>query len=405
MPLNLSYSFSRIQAFACPFRFRKLYIEKAYEPPSVVAVVGQIAHEIMKEYLSWLYENRRMLSQAVLNQCAARVCTGMDRQNKWPSNFNEEDKQKVMETIDNLVEELEGAEFKIDPNVRAYWTEQRLAFDRRWNLLPEDAWFEKEVYFRAIIDWAWVPYDENTLVVVDHKSGWGDPDPAQLPYYAWAGYVGLGKEHGINRVSVKLNFLAKGAKIEEGGFYNPNDLFQIRDDIYSTIREIAFNENWDPKPGAQCSYCGFTVECPAVNSSWLEISGNKVTPTEAFTIDSPQKAEKALELLVLVQSRLKELEKALGDWIAEHGPVKAAGKVMEQREQEKWLLTDPYGLQRALMDYGIHPSDILASTGISKTALYSLLKNHKAQRHHRELLEKFGAVNVELQKPRIYVAK
>ncbi|MBW1998587.1 MAG: PD-(D/E)XK nuclease family protein [Deltaproteobacteria bacterium] len=404
MPLNLAYSFSRIQAFACPFRFHKLYIEKAHEPPSAIAVVGQVSHAIMKEYLAWLYENHRMFSLKVLDQCAARAFSEMDRRDKWPPGFTEEDKQEVMRAVDDLVAGIQDAEFSIDPNVRAYWTEQKLAFDRHWNLLPDDAWFEKNVYFRAVIDWAWVPQDENTLVIVDHKSGWGDPDPHQLPYYAWAGYAGLGKEHGINRVSVKLNFLAKGAKIEEGGFYSPEDLLKVGEDIDATIEEIEFNEDWDPKPGAQCSYCGFTAECPAINSSWIQLAASKAAPAQSFTIDSPQKAEKGLELLVLVQARLKELEKALNAWVVEHGPIKAAGKVMEQREVEKWLLTDPYGFQRALMDYGIHPSDILASTGISKSALYNLLKKHKAQRHYGELVEAYGAINRETRKPGVYNA-
>lgn len=57
------------------------------------------------------------------------------------------------------------------------------------------------------------------------------------------------------------------------------------------------------------------------------------------------------------------------------------------------------------MDHGIRPSDIVASTAISRSALYSLFKKNNAQRHHAEPLEKHGAVNMELQEPKGYMAK
>ena len=402
MALNLAYSFSRIQAFDCPRRFDKVYLKKQYEPSTVPAESGNIAHDVMRYYLTWLYKNKRTSNDKILDQSVVRVIFEKDEYKKWPPEMSQEDRDTCAH---NCQEMFKGSSFAIEPNVRQHWLEQRITFDKDWKILPEKAWFQKKgVYFRAILDWGYIPTDEDTLYIIDHKSGWGEPDPGQLPYYAWSGFAGLGVHKVVERIGIKFHWIAQNNRIDDMGFFDIKDLKDIRKRIDSKVKEIEANNKWDPVAGPSCAYCGFSGDCPAVDTSWLEVTDKK-SPSKAFVLDTMEKAERGLEILVLAKARLGDLEKALATYYHDHGEIKAAGKIFESRDKEAWKLIDSFGIQKALQSLGVHPSDLLQYTGMSKSKLWDVLTETGLKRHYGKLTEKFGEINSETQNPKVYVAK
>jgi len=402
MALNLAYSFSRIQAADCPRRFKKLYLDKAYEPSTVPAETGGMVHEAMKYYLGWLYKNKRVSNPEILAQSVVRCIFEKDEYKKWPHDMSQEDRDEVSHKAQELVKDTS---FSIDPNARKHWIEQKIVFDKDWKVLPAKAWFNKTgVYFRAILDWAYIPMNEDTLYVIDHKSGWGEPDPGQLPYYAWSGFAGLGVHKVAKRIGIKFHWVAQNDKIEDMGFFEIADLKDIRERIDSRIIEIESMTEFPSVAGPSCSYCGFSGDCPSVDLSWVEVVDKKA-PAPSFVLDTMEKAEKGLELLILAKARLRELEEALGTFYRDHGPIKAAGKIFESRVKTAWMLMDHYGIQKALKDLGVHPTDILKYTGLSKTKLWNILTENKLKRHYGDLTKLYGEENSEDQEPRAYVAE
>jgi len=287
-----------------------------------------------------------------------------------------------------------------------WWIEQKLTFDKEWNVLPKDALFDTsgKVYFRAILDWATLK--DRELDIIDHKSGYGTPDPEQLPVYAWCAVKGLMRpDHSgypLDRVVVKHNLLAKQGQIKEATFYSPDEIDGLGANIDSAIQEIENNETWEPIPGKYCGYCGFTAECAATTKAFDTVAVAKRDPLD---IQTKEQAEKGLELFILAKARLGELEKALQGFVAKNGPISAAGKIMEARKKEDWNNVRVYDLLKSLEDLGIPASDVAAHVGLSKTKLGSLLKTQNKGRHLRPLMEAHGDLNTITKDPGVYVEK
>lgn len=396
MPLNLAYSFSRISDYDCKRRFAKKYIEKKKEPVTVIASIGRVGHDAMKTYINALYLRKVESDKDLLRKAVDHAIGQKDRRG-WPDHFSSIDIDNVKSSVIAL---FDSFVFNIDFNVKEAHVEKQLAFNSQWSLLGDSAWFEtKGVYFRAILDWAYIPANENTLWIVDHKTGWGEPDESQLKYYALAAFAGI--SHTIERIGIKFHWIAQGGRMEDKGFFEPSDMVGIRDEVNTKIIEIENNTDWEtPTPGKYCDYCGFTEDCPAVQTSMKQI-----TSGESFQVNTKEAAEKALEMFILVNARLADLNKALQGYVRRNGPVSAAGKIMESRKKETWTLEDPYGLQKAMIRLGIHPTDIMASTGITVTNLKDLLKKHDVIRHLEKLQKNHGKLQESMGEIKPYVLK
>lgn len=383
IPPKMAYSYSRLNAFKCRRRFKKLYIEKLKEPTTLPAEAGGLVHDVMKIYLNWLYKEEIPADLNYLREAIKHVQTTRDHDPK---------------AFDSAKDTLQNVEtFRIDPKPRQFWIEQKLAFNDQWILLND--WFDPETYFRAIIDWTYIPADQKTLFIIDHKSGWNDPDPDQLPIYAICGFLALKETGLVDRIEIKWNMIAKD-RIIEGGYFTPDDLPAEIQKVDAQIREIELNEDWSPTAGHYCSYCGFREDCPALEKGMKDLM---VLP--GVEVETMAQAEKLLEVLILAGERLKDLEKLLKKFVTDKGPVKALGKILEARTSEKWTEEDNFAIQKKLKGIGIHPIDVVNDFGFTETKLKNLLKKHGKSIFLNEILGRYGKTTAETNEPKIYVDK
>lgn len=312
------YSYSKLKAFSCPYRYKALYIDNRKEPKGKHAIAGGMAHDMMARYLATLYarklDERRALDLEALGNCAAAA----EEDTRWPEEASLQTRKEAAGLFNHLVNSLKMVKggwslFGIK-DVKEFWIEQNLCFDRSWNVLPNDAWFWKEgVFFRSIIDWAFVR--DNILCIVDHKSGKSvSIDELQLKIYAFCGQLALKIKEKLAGVRVFYNVLPK-AKLVGGHFFDPQAVPFVREIIEEKVSTIEHNKEWGPIPTSTCSFCGFRSECPLRNA-----------------VNFPR---------------------------ARTAP---------------WEPKSPWAVMKALYDIGIQPADALAAIGFTEDRLQKILK-------------------------------
>ena len=388
MGLGLAYSFSRIKAFDCPLRFKFLHLDKRKEPSGIPAIAGQIAHDMMARYLQWLYMEKdktpanKPVKRLSMDALRASARAALDEA-EYPSEFTSQDVQDVRDIIQKILSRLNmvpgGWLLPGIVGVEDKWIEQRMVFDKNWNRLDDQQWFKASgIFFRAIIDWAYIDEETQSLCIVDHKSGWGQPDERQLPYYAWTGLKGLCADRDdIKYVRVFFNTLPT-ATLEEVCYYTREDALELSHTIEKKVEEIENNTVWDAIPGESCKYCGFKNECPKMNKAWDDVA---VIQRSEDSIQTKEDAEKAFQLYLLVSDRLSELKNQLETWVRKNGSISAAGKVMVEKEAKRWNVTKPSLLIKKLNDIGLPPADVAMNLGFSESSLKRVLKAGDAITH------------------------
>ncbi|MBL6978164.1 MAG: PD-(D/E)XK nuclease family protein [Desulfobacteraceae bacterium] len=382
---KMAYSFSRIKAFGCPFRFKRLYTDKGSEPAGELAEIGGAVHGLIARY--------------------RRTC--IDRQvEQDPGWIDIAVKQAVSsksETVAGKIRELMG-KFKTGPmavmdlSIPVNHIEEKWSFDKQWKLLPD--WFDQKTRFRAIADFLTI--QDRIISIIDDKTGWGQYDDLQLKVYAFCALQALqGENWPLEGVSLKFN-LVDQRKVEDVGFYGIDETPAFREEIEGKIQEIEACKNWDPNPAAgACSYCGFHDECPALQKSW-EVATRDKEP--GFQIQTQEDAERAVSFYSLVERRLKELKTIIDEWVTDHGPVSAGGMIAEKRIKKDWKASSNEDILTALLQAGVENHVIDRNLSISQTTIKKILKDARRMDAIDHVLAA-GEVKETVKPVGFYVAK
>jgi hypothetical protein len=384
---KMAFSFSRIKAFGCPFRFKCLYIDKGTEPAGEAAEVGGAVHALIARYRKMCLERKVEQDSKWLDFATKQAVTSKT--------------EAVAEKIQDLMEKFKAGPMAVmDLSVPVNHIEDKWSFDAQWNLLPD--WFDKKTRFRAIADFLTV--QDRIINVIDDKTGWSAQyDPLQLKTYAFCAVRALKKTNWpLEGVSLRFNLVGQ-RKVEDVGFYSIDEIPAFREEIEAKIQEIEACADWKPNPQAgACSYCGFHNECPALAESW-ELATREQEP-KFFEIQDKETAEKAVAFYTLVERRLKDLKEIIDQYVHECGPVTAAGITAEKRMKRDWQPRSNEEVLVALLQAGVENHVIDRNLSFSQTTVKKILKDARRM----DVLEDVMATGEfkEIVKPvGFYVAK
>jgi len=250
----MAWSISKLKTYACPLRFKRLYIEKRSEPSSDAANVGKACAEIM--------------AQVRINHLGGVETTdeAMLHLGKIGSDGDEAQAARAVGIVKDALERMPDI-LPPPENVASWNVETGLAFDEGWNRLDFDQkgyysgeW--GEAFFTCKPDFAWMD-KEGILHIEDDKSGWGKYDSLQVNAYAFSvANVLKAKGIAVNGVSCRYNFLSKGT-YQYAENFQVEDVADFPDYINSEVNRINSDTEHKPVMGKHCDWCGFVSECPA----------------------------------------------------------------------------------------------------------------------------------------------
>jgi len=288
-------SFSRLKAYACPYRFQKLYLEGVAEPVGDLAHIGGDVHRLIRDSL-------------VADYPMAEVGEARPGDDLPPS-------PAVMDEAENLF---------------AVWVEKfdMAGMDPIGVEVRAEALLDDMTPFRGYLDLAceW----QGTLVIYDWKTSWHMPsslgDDPQLATYAWLG-IEKWPEYAGTDVLLRQYYARFGryveAQISPAGVSNVAfTLSRFAERLKAADASVA----WPANPCEQCGFCRLT--CPLVR----EI----VRPPQ-----DAQGAENLAGLASALSDQYDAARDALKVWCDEHGAVSAAGHTWSfvQNEQRYCPLT------------------------------------------------------------------
>ncbi len=366
----IALSFSRLKDVECPFRFNALYIAKTYkEPESERMRVGGAVAKILATYRNHCISNKIQNDVGLLGDIKARVQADL--------------REKVVPLLDRF----SRSEFVSVPiDAKWYQVEDRFAFND--NLLPihgNDAWFDKSVAFRAVVDFAFFDPKEGILDITDDKTGWGDSDELELKIYAYllkTAWMSSGDlTHGLRlkKIRARFNNIATGTVNEME--LEPQETNSMRELILGKIKEV---NAWTEYPARVCSCCRFCTvpDCPVRAESekaLVAADGSPVTeiPLKIFW---QHEAEKALQFIDFADGIIGQVRDALKAWVDKNGPVVVGGRIAGYSDRESWQPKDLAAFCKALISWGAPPEMIWQNLSLTKSATEKVIKKAKLEK-------------------------
>lgn len=350
--MQQAYSYSRINTFKCPYRWKRLYIDKAKEPKGDAAEIGGAIHGLTAQYRRECIERSRDHIPGWFDDPVADAVSGK----------SEAVAQGIRDGIEKFID---GPMFRL-PEAKGYRVEEKWAFNTLWQLYPD--WFGKHVFFRAIADF--ITIEDGLVTIIDDKTGWasGGYDELQLKIYAFCALKAMEKVEGV---ALQFNLIGQ-QRVEDVGYWSANEIPYFGQEIMDKISEIENHKDWsiaNPECGA-CGYCGFRDECPAMNQEWAVMEADK---KPVFAIQTREDAQRAVQCYVMVEQRMKDLREKLNEWVTKNGPVKAYGQVAERRKQKNWK-ADNDAIISALLENDVPSHIIDQSVNLSLTTVKKILK-------------------------------
>jgi len=314
------WSLSKINAYRCPLRFARLYIEGRKEPRSDMAIVGSLVAVGMAEArVSYLESDADVRFSGHLDRVVEKAAP--------EEGASPEHVAQAMELIYKALNHHWRDLMPDRKRVARYWIEERLAFDREWNRIrfaPGDAkwWGTREqrerTWFRCVPDFAWVDVD-GFLHVEDDKTGWSRVTKEQTQAYGFA-LSKILKAEGLGEPEVfycRYNLLAQGKFETSAAERGEVSRFPLWLD--AQVEKILSTTDWRPVLGKQCDWCGFVEECPAHQKTAGQLQ--TVDPESFGEITTREQAIKGALWLMAAERCVAIAKERLREYVEEHGPV------------------------------------------------------------------------------------
>jgi hypothetical protein len=167
--------------------------------------------------------------------------------------------------------------------------------------------------------------DNDSVVVVDFKTGHADVEPAatnaQLAFYALAASRALGKSSAIVRI-----VYTRTNRVDEATL-DALDLAAFADRLEQLHIRAAANQEATrrgeviaTREGTWCRYCPSTPFCSAKNALLVQFSEKGLAVVGDSTITT-ERAAAAYEQIVRVESLVKDARKRLENYVDANGPI------------------------------------------------------------------------------------
>ena len=131
--------------------------------------------------------------------------------------------------------------------------EQKWGFSRNWR---ETGWMGNTTWLRAVCDVVML-YDDDSLEVVDHKTGkvYGD-NAEQVELFALTAFerFGVAAKNGV-----KTRLIYVDSDQEQEAFYPGDDMDRIRAKWTLRAEKMLNDRKWLPRAGCRCKFCNMRV--------------------------------------------------------------------------------------------------------------------------------------------------
>lgn len=309
----MAWSISKLKTYACPLRFKRLYIEKRFneEPSSEAANVGKACAGIMAQVRINHLTGKPMPTEEEMLPLGEIAAEG-DQESAW----------NAVAIVRNALENM--PDLLPDPaNVESWNVETGLAFDENWNRLDFDQgqyysgdW--EESLFTCKPDFAWVD-KSGTLHIEDDKSGWGKYDNLQVSAYAHCVARALeAKGSAVSSIVCRYNFLSKGT-YQGGSEFSVADVSGFPDYLATEIAKIEADTEHKPVMGKHCDWCGFVSECPSHMKTESQLTA--LNPEKMKAITTHDQAVAGGLWLLAAERVVQAAKDKLRAYVAENGPV------------------------------------------------------------------------------------
>lgn len=152
-------------------------------------------------------------------------------------------KGKIPPELRNFEEEFQQLR-TMNPTVEQQW-----GFQRDWT---PTGWFGSDVYCRVVLD-AVVTYDDNTAIVIDHKTGRKyETNEDQMRLFGLATFK---KFPELTEVSTRLWYLDQPTDNEVEFTYYKREEAKIQKDWEKAIQPMFNDRKFPPRPNDKCKWC------------------------------------------------------------------------------------------------------------------------------------------------------
>ncbi len=245
------FSFSKVKAFRqCPLRYRYRYVEGRQEAfSSIEAFVGTVVHEV----LEWSYRERDERGTVTPEDALERFARDWDRLWTGPIAV-----VRASEPIADYIRRGREMVARFVENVLPRDASTTVGLERRLSARLAD-----DVVFTGIADRIGRT-ESGRLFVVDYKTSssggsYGEPENGlQARLYAAC----LLREHPEESDALAgYHYLATGESRWDTVTRDAKP--KIWEHFVGLAREAASAQDYPPRPGVLCAWCGFNGICPA----------------------------------------------------------------------------------------------------------------------------------------------
>jgi putative RecB family exonuclease len=282
LTLPASLSPSKVSSFKdCALAFRLSTIDRVPEPPSPAAAKGTLVHRAL-ELLFWEEPPAKRTVEAALAKLERAVPEILDHPEYAALDLDEQARAEFVEDAARLVRN----DFLLeDPaSVRVIGTELRMTVQLGTLRLSG-------IIDRLELD------DDGQLVVTDYKTGRAPSESREQARLVGVHFYAFLCERLLGRrpARVQLLHLREPVRIlTVPTEQSVRGLQQQTLAVWDAVERACQAEDFRPKPGPACSWCGYHEYCPAVGGDLSLLAGPAPGPMRLTPTPGPVTANPAL---------------------------------------------------------------------------------------------------------------
>lgn len=349
-PGLLAVSPSKLNDFACPYRFNLVHVKQVDEAEEPVLLLGSLTHDVARDYFLHLKMAGLLSDHAALDEMARK---------QWDYRqygLLEGYRAQFFGFIDVL------RQYTIPEGDRILGVEARAAFDEEWNRV---GWDDEAVAFGGILDL--IHGTPAKLTIVDWTTAalggqFALKKDLQVRMYGLLAW----RHTKVPAIACEVRSLRTGAvhTIELG----PDDHIETeerirgeRDRIHALLAKGPKHE-WPAVPCSQCAVCHLACPYEADN-------------TELIRITDARQAKQVHEELIRLEARKKELLGPLKAWVGVNGAVQSGGVEATFRTSNRYSY-DTADVYQVMLDHGYPARLALDVLSVDRRKLTKCLKGN-----------------------------
>ena len=268
LPLPASLTPSKVSAFKeCALAFRLSAIDKLPEPPNLHAFRGTVVHRAL-ELLMWEEPEGQRTEQAAFGKLRRALDELLEGSEGAPLGLAGQELEEFTDEAHQLVRNYFVLE---DPNhARVIGTELRLQVD----LSPREEGLARDgqesaprrLRLRGVIDRLELDED-GELVVTDYKTGKAPGQSQEQARLGGVHFYAFLCERVLGRRPARVQLLHLREPLAICSTPSEQSIAGLElqaTAIWAAVRRACSLEDFRPKPGRLCDWCGFHAYCPAM---------------------------------------------------------------------------------------------------------------------------------------------